>query len=238
MSEKYDDDGNLVDDEGNVIKTKEDLEKEGEGENEELTPDSLTEEQKQIFEKMVSDQLSSMKSNMDKMAKERDEERRERKRLAEQQRQAEIQAMEEAGKHEEAYKAKIEDLQSELEKYRSENTKLTRDQALDKALSDIEGKKFKNARARDSAFREIVDQLVQDENNNWVHRTGVSINDFVKTFAKSEEYEFYFELPEQRGAGTNPRTQTGDFDKKSLKEMSPEEAIEAAKKGKLGQKTY
>lgn len=237
MTDKFDDDGNLIDDEGNVLKTKEELEKDGDGHQNK--GDSLSDEQKALFQSMVDDQLAQMKENMNKMAKERDEARKAAAKLKEEERQREIQAMEEAGKHTEAYEAKIADMQAKMESLEKQNITLTRDQALDKALSNIEGKQFRSPRSREIAFREIQSQLVRNDDGGWVHRSGVSMEDYVKAFSRDEDYEFLFKPPENRGAGAQTKTGfDGTGKKKSVKGMTPQEAIQAAAAGQLGNKTY
>lgn len=169
--------------------------------DDELDASKLDAQTKAIYEKMVEEQLKEIKGKLNKSFEERDKAVKEAARVKEEMRKKEIEALEAAGKTEEALKAKLADMEAELESLRSTNTALTRNQRLEAALNSIDGRAFRNARSRDLAFREIVDQLVQKEDGSWVHRTGITIEDYVKVFASDSEYEFLFKPLENRGAG-------------------------------------
>ena len=84
------------------------------------------------------------------------------------------------------------------------------------------------------ADREIIGQLVRDESGTWVHRSGVSVKDFVKTFAEVEDNAFLFKPKINNGTGNSGAKPTNtSSDKKSLFEMSQEEVLKMAREGKL-----
>lgn len=95
---------------------------------------------------------------------------------------------------------------------------------------------FRNANAMQMAFREIISNLVQDDKNNWVHRSGVSVQEYVDSFAKSEEQSFLFKAKVNSGSGSaaNNGGNPAPSKPKSLLEMSQAEVIKLAEDGKLG----
>jgi hypothetical protein len=200
---------------------------------------SKDEETRRLLDLLKEKELKSIKEKLNKSFEERDKANREAAKLREEARQREIKALEEAGKAEEALKARMEDLTAELEGLRKTNTELTRNQRLEAALSKIDNREFRNARSRDVAFKEIVEQLIQKEDGTWVHRTGISIEDFVSAFASDAEYEFLFRPLENKGSGAPGKS--GIFDNgidlsKGVRKVPPEKLIQLAGQGKLGQK--
>jgi hypothetical protein len=78
---------------------------------------------------------------------------------------------------------------------------------------------------------------VQDKDGQWVHKTGVTIKDYVTTFAKDEDNSFLFKPKSSGGAGTNGGTGSGGpkDQKKKITEMTTQEALAAAMAGEFGQ---
>jgi len=136
----------------------------------------------------VDAQLAKMKANMDRMAKERDEALTIKNQMEADVKAAKIKQLEADGKLQEVAEMKIADLESKLKVYESENTKLNRDVVLNNRLSSLD---FRNDRSRDMARKDIVDQLVQDANGAWSHKSGASIDDFVESYSKSEDNSFF-----------------------------------------------
>lgn len=85
------------------------------------------------------------------------------------------------------------------------------------------------------AFRSIVDELVQDDDEAWVHKSGASLKDYVKTFAKDPIKEFLFKSKENQGTGTAGPKSTAPGEKpKSVVGMTSAQMLEAAQKGFFG----
>jgi hypothetical protein len=122
-------------------------------------------------EQEVQDRLAKMKSNMDRMAKERDEALRVKNELEQAQKEEKIKRLEDEGKLQEAAELKIADLQAKLEVLDKQNTKLNRDSMLHSQLASLN---FRNERSREMAYRDIIDQLKQTEEGQWVHTSGSS----------------------------------------------------------------
>jgi hypothetical protein len=54
------------------------------------------------------------------------------------------------------------------------------------------GLEFRNKKAQDLAFQEVVSQLVQNDKGDWVHKSGSTVKDFVESFAKDDSNNFLF----------------------------------------------
>lgn len=94
---------------------------------------------------------------------------------------------------------------------------------------------FRNDKSRDMARREIVEQLIQGEEGAWVHSSGITISDFVESYAKSDDNSFLFRPKSNSGAGTGTPAGAPPSDvSKPIGEMSTQEILALAAKGKLG----
>jgi hypothetical protein len=187
-------------------------------------------------EQEVQDRLSKMKQNMDRMAKERDEALKSKAEIEQSQKQEKIKRLEDEGKLQEAAELKIADLTAKLSVYEAENTKLNRDTILLSHLSQLE---FRNERSREMAYRDIIDQLQQTEEGQWVHKSGSSMKDFVDSYSKNEENSFLFKVKSNSGSGMGqPAAPSEITNKKSLAEMTQQEVLSLAAKGQLGNFSY
>jgi non-ribosomal peptide synthetase component F len=93
---------------------------------------------------------------------------------------------------------------------------------------------FRNDKAAEMAFREIVSNLVQTDDETWVHRSGVTVRDYCEAFSKDDEQSFLFKPKVSSGAGTQASKGTNRSDgKKSLFDMSQAEVLKLAAEGKL-----
>ena len=187
---------------------------------------------KDDIESIVAERLSTMKANMDRMVSERDEALKLKAELESSQKEATIARMKEEGKLQEALEMELAEARAKLDVYAKETTKLKRDGVLNDALAGME---FRNDKSRDMARREIVDQLVQDEAGAWLHSTGSNIRDYVEAYSKSEDNSFLFRVKSNSGAGTgNPAGAPSTDVSKPISDMSTQEILALAGKGKLG----
>jgi len=187
---------------------------------------------KDDIESIVEERLAKMKANMDRMASERDEALKLKVELESKQKEDTIARMKEEGKLQEALEMELAEAKAKLDVYAKETTQLKRDGVLNDALAGME---FRNDKSRDMARREIVDQLVQNEEGAWVHSTGSNIRDYVEAYAKSEDNSFLFRVKSNTGAGTgNPAGAPSTDVSKQISEMSTQEILALASKGKLG----
>jgi len=187
---------------------------------------------KDDIESIVEERLAKMKANMDRMASERDEALKLKVELESKQKEETIARMKEEGKLQEALEMELAEARAKLDVYAKETTQLKRDGVLNDALSGME---FRNDKSRDMARREIVDQLVQNEEGQWVHSTGSNSRDYVEAYSKSEDNSFLFRVKSNTGAGTgNPAGAPSTDVSKAIGEMSTQEILALAQKGKLG----
>lgn len=197
---------------------------------------SKTEQEIDPIEQAVQERLSQMKNNMDRMAKERDEALKKAAEVEQARKQEQIKRLEEEGKLQEALEMKLAEAEAKLKVFEEENTRLNRDNVVNAKLANLE---FRNERSRQMAYRDIVEQLVQNEDGLWVHKSGTNIQEFIDTYSKSEDNSFLFRVKANTGAGTNASAGTPKMeDKKSLSQMSQAEVLALAAKGQLGSFTY
>lgn len=180
----------------------------------------------------IEEALKPIKSNLDKAYGERDRYKEQLEKIEKEKREAELKRLEEEGKHKEVYEARLQEEREAREKLERQNIELTRNIEVRNSLSTLQ---FRNANALEMAQKEIVAQLVRNEQGFWVHRSGISIQDFVKAFADSEENAFLFKVKVSSGGGstTSSTTVPSSDKKKSLFEMSQEEVLKLAQEGKL-----
>jgi hypothetical protein len=184
------------------------------------------------LEAIVNERLAKMKENMDRMAKERDDALKLKADLEAKSKEDAIARMKEEGKMQEALEMELADAKAKLASYQEQNTKLSRDNVLNQALAGMD---FRNEKSRDMARREIVESLIQSEEGAWVHSSGMTISDFVESYAKSEDNSFLFRPKNNSGAGTGtPAGAPSTEQKKAIGQMTTQEILALAAKGQLG----
>jgi len=197
-----------------------------------------TQEKQEVdpVEAAIQERLAQMKSNMDRMVKERDEALKAKAELESARKKEQIERLEAEGKIKEALEMKLAEAEARMAVLNEQNTALARDNVVNNALVGLE---FRNDRSREMARREIVEQLVQNENGLWVHKSGTNIQDFIVAYSKNEDNSFLFRVKANTGAGTaTPSGQSNTTEKKSLSQMSQEEVLALAAKGQLGSFSY
>lgn len=196
------------------------------------TPQATSEELTRMVQARVEEELAQIKGKLNDAYASRDEAVKKAVFFEEEKKSAQIARLEEEGKHKEAGDIRLAELMAKLESRDKQVTELTRDNVVRDALKSMD---FRNDTAAEFAYRDVVAQLVQDENGQWVHRTGSPIKDFIDTFKKDEEKSFLFKAKQSSGAGHQAaNAPAGGFDKsKSLSEMSMEDILAAAAAGHL-----
>jgi hypothetical protein len=180
----------------------------------------------------LEESLKDIKGKLDKAYGARDETLKELATYKQKEKEAELQRLQEEGKHKEAYELQLAEIKAEKEALEKRNVELTRDRDVQSALS---GYQFRNEKAVEMARKEVIAQLVQNESGIWVHKSGVSIKDFIKAFSESEDNSFLFKAKVSNGSGStgSSSTNTNNSSSKSLFEMSQEEVLKLASEGKL-----
>lgn len=185
-----------------------------------------------LVKEKVDQELIEIKKKLDLSYKQRDDALAKVAEIDREKREANLKRLEEEGKHKEAFELRLATLEAEKKELEKKNTELSRDVSVRDALKSFN---WRNDKSATMGFNEIVGQLVQNEHGQWVHKSGVSVRDFVEAFAKDEDNSFLFKPRVSSGAGT---TQTGTSipatdRKKSLFDMSQAEVLKLAEQGKL-----
>jgi len=215
-----------------------------ENENENDNLDKLNEEQRKkdqemidkLVQERVDNSLKDIKSKLDNAYSSRDTALKRLAEFEQKEKEAEIKRLQEEGKFKEAFEMQLAEEKARREALEKRNIELTRDLDVKSALNSYE---FKNQKAINMAFAEISSQLVQNEQGVWVHRSGVSIVDFVKVFCENEENAFLLKVKQNSGSGSSGSTPNNNLQsgtKKSLFEMSQDEVLQMARDGKLSRK--
>lgn len=202
-----------------------------------------TEEQKiaRLVQEGVDKQVKQLKDNLDKAYEIRDAAEKKLKEKEAAEREAEIKRLEAEGKHREVYEARLKDAEiqrQELDTRNKElerrNTELTRDANVRAALQGLD---FKNDRAAEMAFKEIAEGLTRNDKGEWVHKSGVSIKDFIAAYVADDNQSFLFKTKASSGGGSGSgQGKGGSGDSggpKSLFDRPQEEVIRMAAEGKL-----
>jgi hypothetical protein len=190
----------------------------------------------EIITNKVNENLKPIKENLDKAYKARDEALKKVAEYEQREKEAELKRLQEAGKFKEAFEMQLAEERARRETLEKRNIELTRDINVRNSLSAIE---FKNDTARNVAYREIVEQLVQNDQGEWVHRSGLSINDYIKSYVESEEYSFLLKPKISSGAGGSSPSQSSSVSSgksKSLFDLTQEEVLKLAAEGRLPQR--
>lgn len=200
---------------------------------------SIDQRDKDMIEKLVQDrldvQLAGIKKSLDSAYKQRDEAAAKLAALEAKEKEANFKKLEEEGRLKEAYEGRLAEARAQLEIARKQNVELSRDVTVREALK---GYSFRNDKASEMAFKEITATLVQNEQGQWVHRSGISVKDYCEAFSKDEEQSFLFKNKPNSGAGTSATSSgsgTPATEKpKSLFDLPQAEVIKMAAEGKLG----
>lgn len=208
-------------------------------ENTEVNKTEVNKETKQpdvdiskLIDEKVAQELKKIKSSLDNAYAERDKANTKLKEIEAEKKKAEIEALEKAGKHTEILKMEMDKIKSELDSYKKINIELSRDNAVRSHLNALD---FRNDKAASMAHSDIIAALKQDANGQWVHESGLSIEEAVQLYAKDEKNAFMFNVKQNAGAGTSStiKPAAGTKPVKSIKEMTSEEMLKAVADGTI-----
>lgn len=175
-----------------------------------------------------------VKANINKAYADRDELAKEVEQLRAGKREAELKALEEAGKKDEADQMRMQELKEQLKAAQTQVTGLTRDTALSTILASMD---FTSEKAAKVAQQDIVGTLIQNAVGDWVSPNGQSISDYAKFYAADESNSFLFKTKQSSGSSSmsaNTSSAPISASGKSVREMTVQESIAAASEGKLG----
>jgi len=207
--------------------------------NEEVKDSSVTKVEKadnDLVEKLVKERLDEnlkpIKEKLDNAFSQRDEALKKIAQYEKEKRDQEIARLKDEGKHKEAFEKQLAEERAARELLEKENLELTRNNNVRASLT---GLNFRNEKAVEMAFQEIVGQLVRNEQGTWVHRSGISVKDFVKAFAEEEENSFLFKAKVSSGSGSSGSNKGGTppAGKQSIFDLPQDEVLKLAAEGKL-----
>lgn len=189
--------------------------------------------QKLVDEK-VKEAVRDIKSKLDSAYNARDDAMRKLAEIETFRKQEEVKRLQEEGKHKEALEMQLAEERAQKAAYEKRVIELTRDMELRSALTAYT---FKNDNAFNMAYREVVDQLVQDDKGIWKHKSGVPLKDYVRQFAEAEENAFLLKPKVSSGSGSSSTsrasTSSTTLEGKSVFSLSQEEVLKLAREGKL-----
>ncbi len=186
---------------------------------------------KSLVDAEVSKAIKNIKVNLDSAYSERDAALVKIEEAKADKQKAEIEALEKQGKHSEVMQMKLNEMSAKLETYEQRNTELSRDNAVRSQLNSLN---FRSDKAAKMAYSDIVGSLKKDASGNWMHETGLSIEDAVSSYAKDDNNAFLFSIKANAGTGINPaKPASGNNPVKSIKEMSTDELLSNIEKGNI-----
>ena len=183
-----------------------------------------------MIKSAVADAVKDVKVKLDAAYAKRDEALQKVSEFEQKERDLEIKRLQDAGKEREAFELQLAELKANQETLQKRNLELSRDVDTRQALSAFA---FRSEKAAKMAFDEVTSQLVQNEKGEWVHKSGVAVKDFVKTFAENEDNAFLFKQKQNSGNGSQNIPPSINTTKKSLFEMTQDEVLQMAAEGKL-----
>jgi hypothetical protein len=195
------------------------------------TPDADVTEQK--LKKLVAEELKDIKAKLDKAYKERDQARKDQAKLLDENKRAKLEALEKEGKELEALRIRYKEMEERLQEAEGKNDALSRDVSLKGALSKYD---FKNTKSSDLAFRDILNNLVKQEDGSWIAVSGQSIDEYVTEYAMAEENDFLFKPKRSSGTGSvggNLPTKSKENENVSLFDLPQSKILDMAAKGEL-----
>jgi hypothetical protein len=202
-----------------------------------LNADETAEPIKKLVDEKVKDAVKDIKVKLEKAYGARDEALKKLAEIESFRKQEEVKRLQEEGKHKEALEMQLAEERAQKAAYEKRVIELTRDMELRGALSSYT---FKNDNAFNMAYREIVEQLAQDDKGIWRHKSGVSLRDFVRQFAEAEENAFLLKPKISSGSGGSPakpnQSVSSGLEGKSIFSLPQDEVLKMAREGRLAKR--
>lgn len=187
-----------------------------------------------LVQKRVDEELKDIKGKLNAAYGARDTAEKRAKELEDAAQAAHKKRLEDEGKHQELLTLELKEEREKRTAAELLNTKLSRDVEVRAALNGLD---FRNERASEIAYKEIVSELSQNSKGEWTHKSGISIKDFIADFAKDESQSFLFKVKSNNGSGSNGSNGKPDINKpKSLFALTQAEVLALAEKGELNKR--
>ena len=179
---------------------------------------------------MIQEQLKPIKGKLDSAFAERDAAQAKADAFEKKDRDTEIARLTEEGKHKEAFDMQLAEKDAKLAALAKRNTELSRDNEVTAVLSAYQ---FRGKMAAEMTHEKVLAELVQTDAGDWVHKSGISVRDFMKVFAENEENTFLFKTKVSSGTGSQQTSTTpGVSAKTSIFAMTQEEVLQHISEGK------
>lgn len=187
----------------------------------------------EILKKAVDDQLKDIKAKLDQAYNARDEALKRSAEFEQKNKEAEIERLKAEGKKTEAMELELANIKANNEVLKKRNTELSRDISVKDFLKSYT---FKTDRAFNMAWKEIIEDLTQNENGEWISKAGDDLESYIKKFAEDETNAFLFKAKASSGPGLGTPNNASASSGKSLFQMSQAEVLKLAAEGKLPRK--
>ena len=177
--------------------------------------------------------LKPIKAKLNDAFKERDELREKLKLADKADRDREKQKLKDEGKLQEAHELEMQEKDALIEAKDKKITELTRDRDVDNALRGME---FRTKRAAEMARKDLIGDLKQDSDGNWIHKSGKSIEEAVEAYFKEDDNKFLLKPKQSSGTGVDSKTKTeaANPPKGDKKDMSQEAVMARARQRVYG----
>jgi hypothetical protein len=199
--------------------------------NEEVKTETPSDNVQELVNAEVAKAIKNIKGNLDNAYNERDSYKSEIAKIKADAQATEIATLEKQGKHQEVMAIQMQELTKKLETYETKNTMLSRDNAVRAQLNGLD---FKNEKAANMAYSDIVSNLSKTADGEWKSTDGSTITEAVSSYGKSDSNSFLFNVKANAGSGNTPaKSAVGNKPTKSIKEMSQDEVLKAVADGSI-----
>ena len=190
---------------------------------------------KKLIEDGIAESLKPIKEKLDGAFAQRDAALAKVAEFERKAREDELKRLQDEGKHKEAYDLQLAEERAKREALEKENVNLTRNLNVRNVLS---GLPFRSENALEMAYEKITKDLIRNDKGVWVHKSGVSMKDFITAFHADEANEFLFKTKASSGSGssTTRTAPTGEKKVESLFAIPQAEVLKLAEEGKLPQR--
>ncbi|RLA35639.1 MAG: hypothetical protein DRQ64_10620 [Gammaproteobacteria bacterium] len=183
----------------------------------------------ELVAQQVAEEIKGIKNKLDNAYGARDEAQAKVAEFELAATKAETERLKAEGNHKEAYELELSQEKAKIKALQDDNVKLSRDIEVKNLLNHYE---FKSENANEMAYNVLVNNLIKDDNGNWVSKTGKPMTEHVSEFMSSDENSFLLR-PKVNSGSQETHHKSSTPDNKSLFELSQDEVIKRVSEGKL-----
>jgi len=194
----------------------------------ETKPENDSPTMEELVAQQVALELKDIKGNLDKAYAARDDAQKKVAEFELAQTEAETARLKEEGKHKEAFELEMAQAKAREQALKSSNIKLTRDIEI---KSHLAGYNFKSESAADMAYNSLVTSVSQNDDGEWLNKSGKDLTTHVNDFMSSEDNSFL--LKPAVNTGTQETHHKTPQKPTSVFKMSQADVLAAVEKGEL-----